>query len=72
MPSVKTTLVFLTFDPSISPHYKLVGIRHYMYAVDSEFLVFSSETCQWKRTNDTTKGFPGLNANGVYYNGSVY
>lgn len=54
---------FLAFDPSVSPHYKIVGVAQtYQY----KFFIFSSETAQWKRTNVSIAGWMVQKTKAVY------
>ncbi|KAK1399348.1 hypothetical protein POM88_009211 [Heracleum sosnowskyi] len=64
---------FLAFDPSVSSHYKILCIQEVEYRTH-QFLIFSSETGQWKDTNVTTYEYhlPHKSGNRVYLQGAIH
>ncbi|KAK1387348.1 F-box domain-containing protein [Heracleum sosnowskyi] len=64
---------FLAFDPSVSSHYKILCIQEVKYRTH-QFLIFSSETGQWKDTNVTTSEyhFPHASDKRVYFQGAIH
>uniref|UniRef100_A0A5B7BZX2 Uncharacterized protein n=1 Tax=Davidia involucrata TaxID=16924 RepID=A0A5B7BZX2_DAVIN len=66
--------VSLAFDPSKSPHYKVICIRSavtsiYYYRID----IYSSETRSWRQSgNPFTTSFDMVLTDGVFWNGSIH
>lgn len=63
----------LAFDPLVSPHYKVICAKapSAMF-ITFKFMVFSSETGQWKDTNVTVDGCELECAKGEYCHGAIY
>lgn len=60
--------LYLIFDPSLSPHYKVVCFDY--MANSTRFQLYDSETQKWRlggETTDTTLGF----RNGIYSDGGI-
>ncbi|XP_058189416.1 F-box protein At5g07610-like [Rhododendron vialii] len=57
----------LAFDPSKSPHYKVVLLRRVSYP-SLEMHIFSSETASWKKIFLTDRCY----RNGAFWNGAIY
>ncbi|KAL7224537.1 hypothetical protein ACSBR1_025909 [Camellia fascicularis] len=65
LPKCEFLASFLAFNPSNSPHYKVVLYRPY-----DEFEIYSSETASWKLV---TVGEPlGIRVKGVFWNGAIH
>ncbi|THG20416.1 F-box protein At5g07610-like [Camellia sinensis] len=59
--------VYLAFDPSKSPHYKVVFFRSY-YQID----IYSSETASWKQITVSECGPLRDFLEGVFWNGAIH
>ncbi|THG19130.1 hypothetical protein TEA_028842 [Camellia sinensis var. sinensis] len=57
----------LAFDPSQSPHYKVVLLH---YIPSPQFAIYSSESKSWKRI--TVDALPVTYLNGVFWNGAIH
>ncbi|KAF7127323.1 hypothetical protein RHSIM_Rhsim11G0078600 [Rhododendron simsii] len=63
----------LAFDPSKSPHYKVVMLTSLYYSAPNwEVDIYSSETAWWKKIFLPNEEPSGLYSKGAFWNGAIY
>ncbi|XP_028093466.1 F-box protein At5g07610-like [Camellia sinensis] len=62
--------LYLAFDPSKSPHYKVVlhNCLHYCYRLGNHLDIYSSESASWKQIDVSEP----LGVEGVFWNGAIH
>ncbi|KAF7126285.1 hypothetical protein RHSIM_Rhsim11G0068600 [Rhododendron simsii] len=63
---------WLAFDPSKSPHYKVVMLTRLYYSAPSEVDIYSSETAWWKKIFLPNEEMGGIYGRGAFWNGAIY
>ncbi|XP_058189415.1 F-box protein At5g07610-like [Rhododendron vialii] len=67
-------LCWLAFDPSKSPHYKVVMLTSLYYCAPPnwEVDIYSSETAWWKKIFLPNEETSGIYSKGAFWNGAIY